>query len=352
MMWEIDKRDVLRWLKNLKRDFDVIAPVDVHGEALFMPLSDDTEVTLDYTNTLESPKEFFLPKTDEMFSFRKKGEDFEITSKIDDKKRIIFGIRPCDVNALTILDKVFGGEYRDPYYFSRRKNTTIVAMTCTKPGINCFCDSMGTGPSLSKDFDLLFTELNDTYLVEVGTKKGEEILKSKKGFFKEADEIKRDEKEKKIEAAKKRIKRHIDPFEISRKLKCVDDEVWRKLGERCIGCGGCSYVCPTCHCFDVRDISVGESGRRLRYWDSCIFSGFTRMAGGVNPRETKESRMKQRYNCKFNYFFERYGMFGCVGCGRCTDVCPGNIKMVEFLKELKAVILTGNGKDRKKMKKR
>jgi ferredoxin len=287
-----------------------------------------------------------------MFSFRKKGEDFEITSKIDDKKRIIFGIRPCDVNALTILDKVFGGEYRDPYYFSRRKNTTIVAMTCTKPGINCFCDSMGTGPSLSKDFDLLFTELNDTYLVEVGTKKGEEILKSKKGFFKEADEIKRDEKEKKIEAAKKRIKRHIDPFEISRKLKCVDDEVWRKLGERCIGCGGCSYICPTCHCFDVRDISVGESGRRLRYWDSCIFSGFTRMAGGVNPRETKESRMKQRYNCKFNYFFERYGMFGCVGCGRCTDVCPGNIKMVEFLKELKAVILTGNGKDRKKMKKR
>jgi len=333
-MWKIDKKDILEWLNDLKRDFEVIAPVDLHGEVLFMPLLDNTEITLDYTNTLEPPKEFFLPKTEEIFSFRQKGDDIEITSKIDDKKRIIFGMRPCDVNALTIFDNVFGGKYIDPYYFSRRKNTTIVAMTCTKPGINCFCDSMGTGPSLSKNFDLLFTELDDIYLVEVGTNKGEEILKLRRDLFEEADKTRLYEKERKINKAKKMIKRRIDPFDISKRLKCVGDDVWKELAERCMDCGGCYYVCPTCHCFDIRDVFADNIGKRRRYWDSCIFSGFTRMAVGVNPRDTKESRIKQRYNCKFDYLFERYRLFGCVGCGRCTDVCLGYIDMIEYLTRL------------------
>lgn len=321
LAWELDKQKVPQWLESLRREFQVIAPVRMHGEVVFVSLSGANQVALDYQNTLAPPKEFFLPPTETMFNFTSNKSGFDIVlPEEEEKRRVIFGIRPCDVNALLILDKVFSEEPRDEYYLQKREKTTLVALGCNQPAATCFCGSVGGSPTLSHNFDVLLTELNGSYFVEVGSGKGEELVNKSLDLFREAGNGSWQKKEQVVARAKELAAKPVDPLEVARRMEaCFNDSRWAQLGERCMECGGCTYLCPTCYCFDVVDRMENEKGSRLRCWDCCLLAGFTRMAGDINPRESKEARIKQRFYHKWDYFVERFGMLQCVGCGRCTE---------------------------------
>lgn len=321
LAWELDRQKVPQWLESLRKEFEVIAPVRMHGEVVFMSLSGANQVALDYQNTLVPPKEFFLPPTETMFSFTTNKEGFNIIlPEGEEKRRVIFGVRPCDVNALLVLDKVFSGDQRDEYYLQKREKTTLVALGCSQPAVTCFCGSVGAGPSLSDNFDVLLTELDGSYFVEVASEKGRELVNKAPGLFREAGKASRKKKEQVVEQAKKLATKPVDPLEVARKMAAYfNNSRWAQLGERCMECGGCTYLCPTCYCFDVVDRIEKEKGSRLRCWDCCLLPGFTRMAGDINPRESAEARIKQRFYHKWDYFVERFGVLQCVGCGRCTE---------------------------------
>jgi len=297
LAWELNKQKVPLWLKLLRKEFEVIAPVKMYGEVTFTPLSDDTPIALDYDNTLVPPKEFVLPHFETMFSFTANQGGFDlVVPPEEEEKRVIFGVRPCDVNALLILDKVFGGDQKDNYYLGRRERTTLVSLGCNQPSARCFCGSVGSGPSLSENFDVLLTDLGGSYIVEVASERGRELLDRASDLLRPASEESKKNKERVVERAERLVARPIDPLEIARKMEArFDDSRWAELGERCLQCGGCTYLCPTCWCFDVVDRAEKGKGERLRCWDCCLLPGFTRMAGGSNPRESKEARIKQRF---------------------------------------------------------
>lgn len=321
LAWELSKQNVSQWLETLRREFEVIAPVKTHGEVVFTSLSEDSQVVCDYENTLVPPKEFFLPPTEIIFNFTLNKEGFDIVlPEKEEERRVIFGIRPCDVNALLILDKVFEGEQRDEYYLLKRERTTLVALGCNRPLARCFCGSVGAGPSLSGNFDVLLTELDDFYLVEVASDKGRELIDKAPELFLEASKESREGKEQVVEQAKRLASKPVLASEVARRMEaCFNDGMWKELGKRCLQCGGCTYLCPTCYCFDVVDRVDNSKGVRMRCWDCCLLPGFTRMAGGLNPRESAEARIKQRFYHKWDYFVERFGVFQCVGCGRCSE---------------------------------
>jgi len=335
-VWELDKRKVPQWLEVLEKDFELIAPVKNHGEVLFMSFAEGSQVALDYDNTLVPPKEFFLPTTETMFSFTTSKGGFNIALPEEEgKRRVIFGIRPCDVNALSILDRVFGGDQRDEYYLAKREKTTLVALSCTQPGPRCFCGSVGAGPSLSDKFDILVTDIDNAYFIEVGSAKGKELIDKAPGLFRKASRGSERKRVAVVERAKKLATKPVDSLEIAKRMAALlNDKKWFELGERCMECGGCTYLCPTCYCFDVVDRVENGQGVRLRCWDCCLLPGFTRMAGGLNPRESKEARMKQRFYHKWDYFVQRFGTLQCVGCGRCTETALCNIDWAEVFKSV------------------
>ncbi|MCL4459258.1 MAG: 4Fe-4S dicluster domain-containing protein [Chloroflexi bacterium] len=321
LAWELDKQKVLQWLEILRGEYEVIAPVRIQGEVVFNSLSATNHIALDYENTLMPPKEFFLPPSETMFSFTigKSGFDIVFPEK-KQEERVIFGMRPCDVHALFILDNVLGGDQRDEYYLLQRERSTLVALNCSRPAARCFCGLTGAGPTLSGGFDVLLTELDAFYFVEVGSEMGMELVDKGSGLFRKASEQSQRKKEQVVEQAKNLFTRPADPGEVTRKMEaCFNDGRWAQLGERCMECGGCTYLCPTCYCFDVVDRVHNKEGSRLRCWDCCLLPGFTRMAGGINPRDSKEARIKQRFYHKWDYFVERFSILQCVGCGRCTE---------------------------------
>jgi ferredoxin len=334
--WELNRQKIPQWLETLGREFEVIAPVKTHGEVGFMSLSDASQVSLDYDNTLVPPKEFFLPPTETMFSFTTSKTGFKITLPQEEvKKRVIFGIRPCDVKALSILDKVFSGDQGDEYYLSKREGSILVALGCNRPAARCFCGSVGAGPSLPDNFDVLLTELDGSYFVEVASEKGKELINKAPALFQEASEETRKGKDGVVEQAKRLATKPLDSMEVARRMEAhFNDSRWAQLGQRCLECGGCTYICPTCYCFDVVDRVDNNNGVRMRYCDCCLMPGFTRMAGGLNPRESKEARIKQRFYHKWDYFVDRFGVLQCVGCGRCSETALCHIDWEEVFQSV------------------
>ncbi len=207
---------------------------------------------------------------------------------------------------------------------------------CLKPGKNCFCTSTGTGPYLETGFDLQLVDIGDRYFVETGSGKGEEFIAGHAGYFKEADEQNIETSEKIKSDTAKSVELKVDfekALQIFREDK-VPKEIYEKIADKCIYCGGCLYVCPTCTCFNVFDEGDGNSGIRYRNWDACVFEGYTREASGHNPRKEKWIRASRRYEHKLKYDYLATGTSGCVGCGRCLSSCPVNIGMSKVIQEV------------------
>ncbi|MDP6627409.1 MAG: 4Fe-4S dicluster domain-containing protein [Methanopyri archaeon] len=217
---------------------------------------------------------------------------------------------------------------------NRRDNTLLAGLACTSPDSNCFCTSLGSGPFDTEGLDLLFIDLGNKFLVRSASKNGEAFISEHKVLFKEAtDEA--EAADKLQEKTEKAMHRKVDVEKLPEKLKTLfDDPVWGDLAQTCVGCYACTYLCPTCHCFDIQDEKRGTKGRRIRVWDSCSNPEYTAHASGYNPRPGRKNRMRNRILHKYQYYPDNFGVIACVGCGRCIDNCPVSNDLVESLKDL------------------
>jgi ferredoxin len=329
------------WINELIRRYRVIAPKKLgEKDFVFEHVKSSSDVALEYLNPLISPvKEILFPPREVLLKYKKKGNTWEVNTKVPEEKTVLFGIRSCDIAAMQFMDKFFLEGFKDNYYEARRKNLYTVSITCTDPAETCFCICADCGPSRESGFDLQLTKINEEYLVETGSAKGEELLVSGSFFFSDAEEKHIEETKKIIEKAKENFKmpttyfskaiRHVTANEI-------DEKTLKMLGDKCIACGSCSYVCPTCSCFNVTDEGDINEGERVRTWDSCMYAGFTREVSGHNPRPVQKERVKRRYYHKLSYYYVRkMGSHGCVGCGRCVLACLGGIDMSEVSKAVR-----------------
>lgn len=280
-----------------------------------------------------SPKDHFFPHDETLFYFK---EQKLIKPKEEIKPTVLWGVRPCDIAGILELERMFNqvgeegeGGYKDPYFLKRFEETLIVGMACTEPWPGCFCTSVGGSPYKKDGADVFIYPFNDGYLVEAVSEKGKSALNGLAG-----EEVSNTvQLEKDREAAESKIKSY--NFEgIADKLKqMVDSDFWDSVHNPCIGCGTCAYVCSSCHCFDINDASRGSRGLRSRQWDSCLYDVYTLEASGHNPRPSGAQRWRQRLNHKFNYFVQMFGMYQCLGCGRCGRACPVNINIAELAKK-------------------
>jgi NAD-dependent dihydropyrimidine dehydrogenase PreA subunit len=330
--------DLAALLSALTQSGRVIAPLRSDwGEVFFEPIASGEQPTFDFENAVVSPKDFLLPQTEVLALYRRVGKTYEVEAPIDAQPQVIAGIRSCDLRAMQILDEAVGsGEYPDPYYVARREKTTFISLACSTVFEKHFCPPLETGPTLESGFDLHLTAVEGGFTAQVGSVAGQRLVGEHGRFFKAAGPS---YVEQRIRAAQNAVAGFAARFDIQavqRTLSSGEDvEILADAAKRCQECGGCLFACPTCTCFDVRDYPTGEgTGERVRTWDTCAFAGFTRMAGGANPSGSKDARSRRRLMHKLVYRLESEGLLGCVGCGRCIDVCLGNIDIVDLLERL------------------
>ncbi len=337
MEYRLIKKDKLRSLFSAAAsEYTVWAPVMGVSEPEFGRISPEKEeeIVLDYQNIKLSPKGIFFPQTETLLTY-----DYDHVEDVPEieEKPLVFGSRPCDALALTYFDKIFSAEnkgYEDPYYLKRREGSVVVSMACGTPCASCFCSSVGGGPADTKGSDVMVTALDGELLFQAVSEKGKAFMESYAGSFGEAGEARIDAAARQAETAKSEMQEiSIDPEAVKKNMDGhFNAAVWNRMTQNCIGCGACTYLCPTCYCFDIADEGRMYKGRRIRTWDSCQYSKFTMHASGHNPRTDKTQRLRQRFMHKFSYTVENTGDIFCVGCGRCIVHCPVNLDIREFIK--------------------
>jgi len=320
--------------KRLAGSYAILAPVDEGGVAKDAEIDGQLPETMPLTK--RPLKEAFFPQEEVLFTFGSGGE-VEMPRLSGGPTRVAFGVRPCDARGLTLLDHVFASDdYKDPYYVSRRQGTAIFTFACLEPGVACFCTALGGGPFDETGSDALFVDLGESYLVKVLSEKGQGVLEDALRGLPGVRDAKSGDLDGAREAearSRAEIDAGIPVKAATEKLaRAFDDPAWEEVYRKCLGCAACTYLCPTCHCFDIGDEVMNASGERVRNWDSCMFPLFTRHASGHNPRPSRKERFRQRIMHKFNYFVENNGCVACVGCGRCVENCPVNLDVRQVLK--------------------
>jgi sulfhydrogenase subunit beta (sulfur reductase) len=302
----------------------------------------------DYVVGFDSWKKFLYPPSVKILEARRNGQQFEINHEDREVRNQAFiGVRPCELHAIAILDKVLiEGPYSDPVYARSRQNLFIVAVNCTRPGGTCFCASMGTGPKADSGFDLAMTEIigkdSHYFVVEVGSEAGADLIKGIPCRPAGDDEIKLAGKS--LEKAEKSMGRSMAAGDIKGILQDnFDHPHWEEVARRCLTCGCCTMVCPTCFCSTIKDVTdlSGRTGQRWRKMDSCFSVEFSYIYGG-SVRSTPKSRYRQWMTHKLANWIDQFGTSGCVGCGRCITWCPVGIDITE---EVKVIMESKQGKN-------
>lgn len=315
---------------------EVYAPLKRGKGYAFERPSRWSDIQLKYTRTLLPPKKFILPPRETTFIFDPE-KGFEARLAEASKPVVLFGVHSYDIYGLNILDRVFAeSKYPDPYYIARRKSTAVI-------GIDFEPDEWHLASSLNTDFvdsgfDLFLSDIGDDYLVLVGTSRGDDMVVMSHSLMQQPTEA--DFAEYKRRSMKRRAsyKAHLVMEDLPEILEMeYHSKVWDEMGERCLSCGSCSMVCPTCYCFDINDeVQLGSrKGERIRTWDSCLLKTHALVAGGENFRHARSSRVKFRYYHKQRGFVAEYGRPSCVGCGRCVDVCPAQINIITVIESIR-----------------
>jgi sulfhydrogenase subunit beta (sulfur reductase) len=322
--------------KKVAEEFLVWAPVKKEDNVLFVPLGKDVEPFFAYLNSKNAPKNVFFPHTETMMKYTRTPKGMVLSAEENKADAaVLFGVRPCDARSFALLDMLFDQDkYKDEYYINKRNNTTVIALACVQPPYaTCFCTSVDGEPVDDKGADILLTDIGGNYLVEFVTPKGEKLAK----YFGDgkADAAADAKKKEVAEKAKQAISSKIPAHEVKPILdKNFEHPFWATVHGKCLACGTCTYMCPTCHCFDISDEAKGSDGVRIRSWDSCMFPLFTKETSGHNPRLSQKERWRQRVMHKFKYYVDNFGAIACVGCGRCVMSCPVNLDIRKVIEDI------------------
>lgn len=322
----ISRKDLLSWLERLLRERIVIAPASSNGLVLFQKVSRVEDIILDFDNTVLSPKECLLPLSEVLFTIEQEDGNIKLMPASVDQETVLFGLRPCDAKGMAVIDKPLLAAPADALYEQHRAKTTLIGLACSQVRPECFCTSMGTAPNDPSNLDILLTKADDSYVIQAVTEKGEALLPS--DLMVESEVTPPPPPSCQPVPAEGIVEVMRGTFDIP---------YWSRLADRCIHCNICAYVCPTCYCFDIRDYRDKGSIERVRSWESCQAAGFTRLAGGYDPRGTKGARLRQRFYHKLLYFPEHFEVIGCVGCGRCVRYCPVNIDIREVIADIQRI---------------
>jgi ferredoxin len=339
----IPKENIHRALEALMGAYAVYGPVWKGLYHDFERLEKPEDLDWDFQNTRLSIKGLIHPHSEKMFTFSMASDDPEAgilkEAPKDDTPRAVV-LRPCDAAALRLLDVNFeSDDYVDPWWHKRRELTTLIGLACNEPCSTCFCKSAGFGPHDPEALDVLLVDVGDGYLATSQTEKGEALVGKVGDAAVEppADAAETADRLKKEAEAAMPTEFETQPLPQEDVKELFDSDFWEDVQFSCINCGTCTYLCPTCWCFDIQDEVHGREGERVRTWDSCMYPLFTHHASGHNPRNAKVQRVRQRFMHKFKYYIDKYGgRPACVGCGRCVQFCPVNIDIREVVRMMTA----------------
>ena len=309
---------------------------DAKGQAQFTRWAEGLTLS-QKLNTVRSAKDLFFPQVENLVNFKMSGKKIEVIENRDTTAPFtVFGVRACDCRSFDILDRVFLEEPADTYYQTRRENGTVITLACSKPAETCFCGTFGIDAAdPAGDVTCWMTE--DTLYWRANTTKGAALTK-KLTLLKDCNEeavLAQQEKVRNIIEKLPLNSLDLSGFDGEHLMDWFNSPAWAELSESCLGCGTCTFVCPTCQCYDVQDFDTGKEVKRFRCWDSCMYSDFTMMAHGTN-RPTQKERFRQRFMHKLVYFPSKNdGIYGCVGCGRCLQKCPIHMNIVKVARKLK-----------------
>ncbi|QGG47805.1 4Fe-4S dicluster domain-containing protein [Heliorestis convoluta] len=324
-------------LSALSKKMPLYVPVQEGDLSRYGFYRDEVELSMENNSSI-SPKELFFPSTEKIYKFTAYGIDGEYEEILPEKKPyILFGVRSCDMQAIVCMDDVFLTRgYVDESYNCRRESATIVTLGCTKPGPDCFCTSMGLNPKEHESGDLQLYDLGDHYGMLARTEKGEKVIEdiAATSLLVESTAVAADPEDCILQ---------VDSAGIAEKLQGMfEHPLWDQLWRKCLTCGTCTYLCPTCHCFDISEKKKNQHcGVKIKCWDSCMFNEYALMAGGHNPRPSKKEKVRQRFMHKLRYFPERYGKYQCTGCGRCIAKCPVNLEITDVINQVREAKVDG-----------
>lgn len=330
----LDKLDLL--FAEIAKNQNLYLPVDTEAGAKFEKWEEGKKLS-DALNTTRSAKDFFFPQTENLMDFKMEGKNVEvIDTRSETEDFVVFGVRACDVKSFEVLDNVFLAEPVDSYYKNRRNHATIVSMACTKPKETCFCKTFGIDAA-EPEGDVVCYKTEDAIYFEAKSEKGEKLIDILKSALEETDGAAAEEQKKLIHERINKLplaELSADAFGKDKTSEFFNAPEWQELSESCLGCGTCTFVCPTCQCYDIKDFNTGHGIKRFRCWDSCMYSDFTKMSAG-QPRLTQLERFRQRFMHKLVYYpTNNDGLFSCVGCGRCMAKCPIQMNIVKVMKKL------------------
>ena len=342
-MLKIAKERLNELYAKINESMGLFLPIKKAGEVNYHVWGEGKEVSLETLKTVKSPKNAFFPQTENMMKFKTEGKNIQIVdvreklaAAAEKKPFVIFGIKACDYKAIEVLDKVFLAEPVDTYYQIRRNAATIVTLACSKPEESCFCSVFGIDATAPQGD--VTTWLDENYLYwQANTEKGEALTKLVEGLFEKGGDAEVEAQKANTQAILEKLpfaNLDLSRFTPENLNELFNDTRWEEMSEACLGCGTCTFVCPTCQCFDIRDFKTNEGVIRYRCWDSCMYSDFTLMAHG-NSRTTQMQRFRQRFMHKLVYYpSQNDGLYSCVGCGRCVNKCPQRLNIVKVVKTL------------------
>ena len=312
-------------------------PVDQSDGSAAYKKWEEGKVMSNALNTVRSPKDFFFPQTEDLMKFRTEGKNIDVEDiRTEAEDFVVFGVRACDVKSFDILDRVFLTEPMDSFYANRRNHGIIISMACSRPVETCFCKTFGIDPAAPAG-DISAWKTETEIYFEANTEKGKALMDTLSALTDECDDAVVAEQKAKINAVMEKLPLkdlRTDAFGGGKTSELFNAPEWDELSSTCLGCGTCTFVCPTCQCYDIKDFNTGNGVVRFRCWDSCMYSDFTKMAHGNNRLSQKE-RFRQRFMHKLVYYPENNdGLFSCVGCGRCLAKCPISMNIVKVMKKI------------------
>ena len=334
-MYKIAKENLPALFQLIAGERELYVPVNNNGQVNFAAWTEGAVVDLDTLKSVKSPKDAFFPQSENLYTCYKDGKKITIQpEELQNQNFVVFGMKACDVKGVEVLDKVFLSEPVDSFYAARRAHGTIVALACHEPEESCFCKVFGIDCA-EPVADVAAWMVEGELYWKALTEKGEALTKAAASLLTETDEAK-------VEAEKAAIRAIVEKLPYSdlslegwngdALTEKFNSPVWEDLYKPCLACGTCTFVCPTCQCYDIKDYDTGHGVQRYRCWDSCMYSDFTMMAHG-NNRTSQMQRFRQRFMHKLVYFpANNDGMYSCVGCGRCVEKCPASLNIVKVIK--------------------